>query len=225
VSRDPRRANVYIDGFNLYYAIRKRFQDCKWLDVRQLSETLFPAESVQRVRYFTAKVSARPHDLTQPQRQQAYLRALEAVGVELHYGSFKQKRVPMWRAAPCIMPDCAESQVVSVIKSEEKGSDVALGAYLLRDSYVGDMDLAVVITNDTDLVTPLQIARDEVGMTIALVSPYKLAHRDLEANADVVKKLRRKPVAGSLLPWTMRDEKGEIHCPEAWRPRKREGPA
>ncbi len=124
----------------------------------------------------------------------------------------------MWRVHPCAVAGCTESQVVEVLKTEEKGSDVALGSYILRDSFKEDMDIAVVITNDTDLTTPLRIAREEVGMKIALVSPYKKAHRDLEAHADVVKKLRRKPVAGSLLPLSLNDEKGEIHCPEAWRP-------
>ncbi len=170
------------------------------------------------MRYFTAKVSARPHDPSQPQRQQAYFRALETVGVDLHYGRFKKDQVPMWRATPCPVAGCAESAVVQVVKTEEKGSDVALGAYLLRDSYVGDMELAVVITNDTDLKTPLQIAHDEVGMRIALVSPYKYAHWDLEAHADLIKKLRRKPVAASLFPWTVQDADGQIHCPQAWRP-------
>lgn len=178
---------------------------------------MFPAYTLQHVRYFTAKVSARPHDPSQPQRQQAYLRALEAVGVEPHYGRFKKDKVEMWRAHPCAMAGCAESHVVEVVKTEEKGSDVALGAYVLRDSYNGDMDLAVVVTNDTDLATPLRIVREEVGMKVALVSPYKTAHRDLEAHADIVKKLRRKPVAGSLLPLNLTDDRGAIHCPEAWR--------
>jgi uncharacterized LabA/DUF88 family protein len=213
------RANVYIDGFNLYYgALRKRFPDCKWLDLRKLVETLFPEETIGRVRYFTANVSARPSDPSQPQRQQAYIRALRTTGVELHVGKFKKNKRPMWRAAPCVAPGCPSANVVDVLHIEEKGSDVALGAYLLRDSYAGEMDTAVVITNDTDLETPLKIAHDEIGIRIALVSPQQHAHRDLEAHADVVRKLRRKkPLASSQLPFVLQDSKGPIHCPQRWR--------
>lgn len=210
--------NVYIDGFNLYYAVRKRFRDCKWLDLRKLAETLFPEDTIVRVRYFTAKVKARPNDPSQPQRQQAYIRALESVGVEPHYGRFRTGTRDMRRAKPCGNEFCPSPEMLEIRYTEEKGSDVALGAYLLRDSYVADMEMAVVVTNDTDLETPMRIAREEIGMRIALVSPYKVAHRNLEAHADSVKKLRRKPVANSLLPWTLEDERGQIHCPELWRP-------
>ncbi len=38
------KANVYVEMASTFYcnALRRRFQDCKWLDVRALAETLFP---------------------------------------------------------------------------------------------------------------------------------------------------------------------------------------
>ena len=45
--------NVYIDGFNLYYRAL-RHTPFKWLDLRKLSETLFPQDTIHRVCYFTA---------------------------------------------------------------------------------------------------------------------------------------------------------------------------
>lgn len=211
------RANVYLDGFNLYYGIRTRFPECKWLDPRKLAETLYPGEAIQRVRYFTARVTARPDDPSQPQRQQAYLRALEAVDVEPHFGQFKSSTRRMKRAARCATANCESPDKVDVLFTEEKGSDVALGSYVLRDSFRKEMDTAIVVTNDTDLETPLRIARDELGITIALVSPGKHAHETLRAHADSVKTLRRKPLTASLLPWTLQDQNGQIHCPPAWR--------
>lgn len=57
------RANVYVDGFNLYYsALRRGFPDCKWLDVRALTETLFPNDEIARALYFSARVIARADD-------------------------------------------------------------------------------------------------------------------------------------------------------------------
>jgi hypothetical protein len=64
-------ANVigYIDGFNLYYGLRDRYQDrYQWLDLVKLVERLRPLDSVIAVRYFTALVRDDPHA---ERRQQA----------------------------------------------------------------------------------------------------------------------------------------------------------
>jgi uncharacterized LabA/DUF88 family protein len=211
-------ANVYVDGFNLYYGIRNRFPECKWLDVRKLAEIMYPPDTIQRVRYFTARVTARPDDPSQPQRQQAYLRALETIDVDLHYGLFKSHQKRMKRASQCSTPGCLSPDKTDVLFTEEKGSDVALGSYLLRDAFAKEMNVAIVITNDTDLETPLKLARDELGMQIALVSPSKHAHESLRAHAHSVKTIRRKPLLAAQLPPSLIDGGGRIiHCPAAWR--------
>ena len=53
------RAYVYVDGFNLYYrALRPT--PYKWLNLRALGAALLdPSDTVDVVRYFTARVSAR----------------------------------------------------------------------------------------------------------------------------------------------------------------------
>lgn len=44
---------VYIDGFNLYYAIRE--SGCKWLNVKALVEAVMPsALLIDKVKYYTA---------------------------------------------------------------------------------------------------------------------------------------------------------------------------
>jgi len=49
------RVTVYIDGFNLYYALLKPNRAVRWLDLAALGSALRPADTVT-VRYFTAKV-------------------------------------------------------------------------------------------------------------------------------------------------------------------------
>ena len=66
--------HVYIDGFNLYYGCLKRTPH-RWLDLQAFCERMLPKDDVTKVRYFTALVSARPHDPHGPVRQQVYLRA------------------------------------------------------------------------------------------------------------------------------------------------------
>ena len=113
------RTRVYVDGYNLYYACLKRSPH-KWLNVFQLAATQLPRNNIDKLRYFTARVSARPHDPTQPQRQETYFRALATVPrIEVHFGHFLTHEVSMPAAAAW---NAGQYQAVRVIKTEEKGS-------------------------------------------------------------------------------------------------------
>lgn len=57
----PMATIVYIDGFNLYYGAL-RGTPYKWLDLEALSQRLLPKDDVHLVRYFTARITARPDD-------------------------------------------------------------------------------------------------------------------------------------------------------------------
>ena len=212
-------ANVYVDGFNLYYsALRHRFTDCKWLDLRTLAETLFPNDTIQRVRYFTARISARPDDPRQATRQQAYLRALTTTGVDIHLGQFRHDRRFMRRVQACPEPNCPSGTTIEMQYTEEKGSDVNLATYLLRDAALKDCELAIVLTNDTDLLEPLRLVRSEFGLQVMLVSPVDTPSSTLLGSVDGVKKLRRGPLQACQLPTNLSDAKGDIHRPRSWRP-------
>lgn len=58
-------ANVYIDGFNLYYGCLKGTA-YKWLDLEALAKRLLPKDEINRIRYFTAKVDGRAGDRGAP---------------------------------------------------------------------------------------------------------------------------------------------------------------
>ncbi len=139
------RTNFYIDAFNLYYGCVKG-TPYKWLNLERLCQLSFPVDQVNRIRYCTALVKARPSDPQQPIRQLTYLRALETLAcVTIHYGHYLEKKVMMPSANP-------PPATVRVIKSEEKGSDVNLATALLVDAYERDFEQAVVVSNDSDLV-------------------------------------------------------------------------
>lgn len=92
------RANVYVDGFNLYYgALKGQGAGYKWLDLDALlGKHLIPGNPVNRIRYFTARVSARPTDLGAPVRQDTYLRALATIPhLTVHLGHFQRTKVFM----------------------------------------------------------------------------------------------------------------------------------
>jgi uncharacterized LabA/DUF88 family protein len=193
------RTNIYIDGFNLYYLRLRNQSHFKWLNIDQLArEVLDSRHQIQTVNYYTARVSSRL-DAGAPARQQAYLAALATVPtVQVHYGSFLYSekwaylvRPPQAKPStyvwPANLPD-----LVWVAKTEEKGSDVNLASHLVRDAFTNAFDAAIVISNDTDLVEPIRIARYEAGKTIGLVSP-------ISPTAPVNPRTGRRPVASRSL--------------------------
>ncbi len=170
------RTYVYVDGFNLYYRALRR-TNFKWLNLEVLAKSLLdPQHDVICIRYFTAPVSGK-HDPQQPIRQQQYLLALQSLPcVVVHQGNFLT--TPKWR--PLVDPPPHGPTHVKIWNSEEKGSDVNLATYLLHDAWRGLFDEALVFSQDTDLVEPVRIVRDELKKPIGVVildgkAPGKLA--------------------------------------------------
>lgn len=87
------RTIIYIDGFNLYYGALKGTK-FKWLDLQTLFQKLLgDHHTITEIKYFTARVSARDSDPDAPNRQDAYLKALEAhiPTVSIYYGHFEEE--------------------------------------------------------------------------------------------------------------------------------------
>ncbi|MEX2648078.1 MAG: NYN domain-containing protein [Alphaproteobacteria bacterium] len=72
------------------------------------------------------------------------------------------------RKAPRPLPDAL---IAEVHVMEEKGSDVNLAAHLLNDAWRGSFDAAVVVSNDTDLVTPIRMVSVDRGKSVFVVCP------------------------------------------------------
>ena len=56
---------------------------------------------------------------------------------------------------------------------EEKGSDVNLAAHLLNDAWNELFEAAAVISNDTDLLTPLRMVTTERRKPVVIVYPRR----------------------------------------------------
>ncbi|MFG0241828.1 MAG: NYN domain-containing protein [Phycisphaerales bacterium JB041] len=208
------RTAVYIDGFNLYYGAVRRRPHCKWLDVRALSERVLSRKNlVTRIRYFTANISSRGSDDESPLNQQVYLRALRTIPhLTIHYGYFMCHEVTMPLADGSIPP-----KRVSVLKTEEKGSDVNLATYLLRDGFRDEYDCAVVISSDSDLVEPIRVTTTELGKLVGVVSPRPRQFRELQKYASFTKVVRGSVLQQCQFPDTMSDDDGPFYRPASWR--------
>jgi len=207
------RAIVYVDGFNLYYRALRGLR-CNWLDLSKLASLLLPNYTVAKVRYFTALVTPSAHDRDQHIRQQTYIRALSTLpNVEIHYGTFMTGEKDMPDAAAWRMGNLVK---VRVVKTEEKGSDVNIATHMLCDGFRDAYDVAALISNDTDLVEPLRVIREEIGKGVALLSPSKYPSPLLAKYATTMRQIRPGALRASLFPDVLRDSEGTFSKPSSW---------
>jgi uncharacterized LabA/DUF88 family protein len=206
------KTNYYVDAFNLYYGALKGTPH-KWLDLAALFGRVFPKNETHRIRYFTARVDRRPPHFQQHQQQQAYLRALGTTpDLSIHYGQFRTRPVQMRLEKPRRVGP----KTVRVLKTEEKGSDVNLASHLLLDAFRKDCDIAVVVSNDADLKTPIDLAISELGIRVGVLNPHKPEKRSLDLQPTFIKQLRQGPLAASQFAPVLRDDSGEIRKPKRW---------
>jgi uncharacterized LabA/DUF88 family protein len=192
------RTNIYVDGFNLYYgALRKT--PYRWVNLETLFQLLLPKNTIHEIKYFTALVSARPNDPSQPQRQQLYLRALATLPT-----------------MPLVVPSGQPQQYAKVIKTEEKGSDVNLSTHLLHDAHMNRFDVAVVVSNDSDLLGTIKIVRNELGKKVGVLNPQKNPSRAILPHIDFIKQIREGVLRESQFPAQMQDAKGHFTKPMSW---------
>lgn len=213
-------ASVYVDGFNLYRRLLAGHPEHKWLDLEALMDRVLPEYDVRRVSYFTALIKALPgKDPSSPQRQQAYLRALGTQSrTSVYLGKFRVDTRIMPRHPTEYDTDGRPIQV-KVKKTEEKGSDVALASRLLIDAMKGESDVYVVCTNDSDLVMPLRLAREELGRQVGLLSPMqpKRASNELKQTNPVWhRQITPDDLAACQLPIELHDKTRAIRRPDKW---------
>jgi uncharacterized LabA/DUF88 family protein len=120
-------------------------------------------------------------------------------------------------AAALARPSATGPKTTEIIKTEEKGTDVALATYMMLDACRGDCDTAVLVTNDSDLREPLRLIRDELGLSTGVINPHKASQRSRALQATFFKQLRPAALAASQLPVQVTDSAGRtINKPASW---------
>jgi uncharacterized LabA/DUF88 family protein len=213
------RIIAYVDGFSVYYACFRgptkiAFAGLKWLNYRALIEALFPDDRVVLVRIFTAIAPNPPDDPSQANRHDTYLRALRAIpDVEVHTGRFQKAK----REALLVRPPAGVPALQTVYILQEKKSDVSLASHLLMDAVEDRFDRAVLLTNDTDFVVPVRIARERLGREVVLVSPDVTISDELRKAASAGWILDRGQLFKCQLPNPVIGPDGrEIRKPDRW---------
>jgi uncharacterized LabA/DUF88 family protein len=186
----------FIDGFNLYHAVDALRDDAgrplhylKWLDLWGLASAFVPptTQRLTSVYYFSAYATWLPDAY---ERHKSYTSVLQARGVTLVMGKFKEK------SRSC--RNCGASWKAH----EEKESDVNLAVELVRQAHIGAIDRALLITADSDLCPAIRLVRESFPkIDVQVLTPpdgYDLA-RELRGIAPTVR-IRKKHLHRNLLP-------------------------
>ena len=148
-------------------------------------------------------------------------------GFNLYYGSLKRtpyKWLDLGRlyghflthSVSMALTGVTPTQRVWVDKTEEKGSDVNLASHLVRDAYQQAFQVAVLITNDSDLAEPVRIVRQELNLPVGVLNPHQHHSAELKRVATFLKRIRQSDLIASQFPAALNDAKGAFHKPASW---------
>lgn len=167
---------VYIDGFNLYYGCLTR-SNWKWLNPLTMCQSRYPQFAIEKAYYFTARLSANremrdtPRDQQRRLRQDIYLQALKTFPeIEVVEGYFRHDKDEKLRVDPRDDGGYRETHTLVWI-TEEKRSDVNLATQLLVDAHFDRFHTALVVTNDSDLASPVQAVKVDLNKRVGVLAP------------------------------------------------------
>lgn len=144
------RVAVYVDGFNLYFGLREKgWRKHYWLDLVALGTALLkPGQTLAGVHYFTSRIRAHGANAADRQRQNTYLEALATrPGLQTHFGHYLEKPQRCHRCGSTWM------------SYEEKMTDVNIAVQMLSDAFADSFDVALLVSGDSDLTTPIRKLR------------------------------------------------------------------
>lgn len=204
------RVISYIDGFNLYFGLRKRgWRKYYWLDVAAVSRALLkPDQTLVGCHYFTAHLRAGTHSGQSLAKQRIWLDALATrPDIACHFGQYQFKTVEC--------KHCGSSWT----KPEEKMTDVNIATRLIVDAYKDNYDMALVVSGDSDLAPPIRHIREDFPNKRVLVAfpPERYAVQLCKA-AHSYLHLGPAKLRNNLLPDEITGKDGFVlQRPDAWR--------
>lgn len=171
--------SFFVDGFNLYHSVKDasyhqnlRGKGTKWLNIRSLCESYLPLISKKAVcgniYYFSAyaKHLKKYHPNT-IKRHRDYIECLKSTGIDISMGIFR-KRDKRYKVS--------NNLTLTVIRHEEKQSDVALSVKVIEDAFINKPKHIVIISGDSDHKPAIDsIKAVHPGISIRFGFPYNKA--------------------------------------------------
>lgn len=199
----PLRAGFYIDGFNVYGAICELGDEhLKWMSYRSLCEWMASSpwtiksrfqdrlvEDPMSVEFIKLYTAVPDHHEPRANRHREFLAACKAEGVIVHEGSFKSRQISC--------RSCGDAWA----KREEKESDVHLSVDIVADALRGSVDVAYVLTCDSDIAPAFRLVRETTPVKLISVAFEPRRHSyELRSEAHGLMYIRSNNIKRSLLP-------------------------
>lgn len=154
-----KRAALYIDGFNLYHAVKELDQNhLLWCNFWRLGEMILPEkdETLVKAVFFTAYY---PGDFKKKIRHDALNDALRLVGAEVVLGNYIH------------VPAC-ETCSPGMTRPSEKETDINLALHLFNDARHDRFDHAYLLSADSDQAATARMLKQEFpSKKLTTVSP------------------------------------------------------
>lgn len=154
------RLIVYVDGFNLYHGMHDEFgRSAHWLDLVALAQSFRPKQRLISVKYFSAPVLDNPEGQS---RQAHYIEALRARYPSQFIpvmGRYQKKQISCFQ--------CGHTYP----HYEEKETDVNIAVSLVADAALHNMDTAILLSADSDLV-PAVRAVGTIGARLFVAAAF-----------------------------------------------------
>lgn len=203
-NENKERVIAYVDGFNLYFGLKERYAQAKWLNVYALADSLMKENQVLvAVKYFTSTVS---NDPEKEHRQRTYLSAIGTTSTEIIYGHYKSKPKSCFR--------CGHSWR----DNEEKMTDVNIAVHMLIDAMEDRYDAGLLISGDSDLVPPIKAIHENFPTKRIIVGfPPKRHNNSVKNVAKGSFTIGRKKLMDAQFENSIELENGyQIQKPEPW---------
>ena len=210
-----RKTSFFIDGFNVYHSLKPYDQnshryDTKynkhlWLNFMKLANRYVKKnDELSEVFYFTALAYWRPEAEA---RHKIFISALENEGVKVIQGKFKEK--------DRFCKYCGASYKYH----EEKETDVNIAVHLLNEAYKNTFDKAIIITNDTDLIPAIRVAKSSFPKKrFGVLFPIDRWSSELSKACDFWLKINRKDLNACQFPETIHLPSGvTLTRPPTWK--------
>lgn len=197
------RYGIYIDGFNMYHALKEGYQQFLWLNYRKLLEANLSArDTIERIVYFSAHTYWKPASVA---RYREYIKALRSAQVEVILGKFKNTNRTCNR--------CKRRYS----SHEEKRTDVNIALNIVQDAVLDPYDRAIIVSADSDLIPAIEMVHQLTpGKEVGVMLPVGRESFDLKAKADFRKKMSQKLLAKSIFPPIIQVGADQIHKPSRW---------
>jgi uncharacterized LabA/DUF88 family protein len=205
---NKRKTIVYIDGFNLYFAMRdKGWSNYMWLDLIKFSQQLLnDTQELVHVKYFTSRIK---NDPEKQKRQNLYLEALTTLNADIlkvYEGQYQSNTFSC--------PSCRGE----LWDDQEKQTDVNIAVHMLLDAFSKNkVDDLILITADSDQCASVKAVRVLGKHILVALPPGRGDYVELKKHGNSHIEITAKKFKGCRLPDSIPiNDKFTIKCPTKW---------